>query len=303
MDENEGFANFNHHENVNRLATRCTASQVLMAIKQGLLLSFGPEESHVWVNDCDQDVCTSIWLLEHWDRVSGQKSEPLINRLLYHVDVLDTCAGAFPIETASKPIKEMCWIFEPYTASRTSGKIQSMGAQEMLTVIEAVCSRISQYSIGMGKTLEPDLRYETLAAQPKWHLVREEGNEARTAMRQNGIRGFVSYRGLLNNGNHCYSLGNLTPFRGLPLGKLYDALNKHEDIGAENVDRWGGSDSCGGSPREHGSKLGPEELGRVINKILDQKKVEMQVGPSQQQKIELGAHPSRKRNQKQKNKP
>jgi hypothetical protein len=35
--------NFNHHEDVNRLATRCTASQVSMAIKGGLLSVFTPK--------------------------------------------------------------------------------------------------------------------------------------------------------------------------------------------------------------------------------------------------------------------
>lgn len=32
--------NFNHHEDVNRFATRCTASQVRMALKGGLLSVF-----------------------------------------------------------------------------------------------------------------------------------------------------------------------------------------------------------------------------------------------------------------------
>ncbi len=53
---------FNHHEDVDRLATRSTCAQVLMSLRQGLFGRFrdaqGPQ-AHVWVNDCDEDVCTS----------------------------------------------------------------------------------------------------------------------------------------------------------------------------------------------------------------------------------------------------
>lgn len=48
--------NFNHHEEVDRLATRSTCAQTLMAIRQGLFDLFRTEdgpEATVFANDCD----------------------------------------------------------------------------------------------------------------------------------------------------------------------------------------------------------------------------------------------------------
>jgi hypothetical protein len=88
--------NFNHHEDVNHLATRCTASQVSMAIKGGLLSVFAPENTTVWVNDCDWDVCLALWLLRNPTRIVGARSEPLISRIVFNTDMMDTCAGVLP---------------------------------------------------------------------------------------------------------------------------------------------------------------------------------------------------------------
>jgi len=263
-----GHANFNHHEGVNRIATRCTAAQVAMAIKQGLLTIMPPDETTLWVNDCDQDVCMSVWLLQNWERISGTRSEPLISRLVFNVDTLDTCAGAYPIEPQSKIMQEMCWIFDPYTSARLAGKIHDASADDMRAIIEAVLHRIDLYSTGQGQKKKPDARYETLHSGNGWVLVKELGNEARTAMRRDGIQGFVSFRGDTPEGNFIYSIGNLTPFGGLPLAKLYNSLNEIEGISQNSPNRWGGSDSCGGSPRKGGSKTNPGHLAQILNDLL-----------------------------------
>jgi len=267
IDENTLHASFNHHENVNRLATRCTASQVVMAIKQGILTIFPPEQITVWVNDCDQDVCMAIWALLNHERIEGLKSEPLLSRLLFNVDLMDTCAGAYPIEPSSRMIKEMGWIFEAYTDSRLTGRINNIDMTEMKAIIETTCARITQYSLGMGQQKVPDTRYEVLASSEQFKIVKEIGNEARTAMRKDGIKGFISFKGSDELG-YTYSIGNLTPFGGLPLGKLYSALNKIESISENSQDKWGGSDSCGGSPRNAKSKLPPHHLQKIIADFL-----------------------------------
>lgn len=261
--------NFNHHENVNRLATRCTAAQVVLAIKQSIFLEFPPEQTSIFVNDCDQDVCTAVWLLKNWERLSGTNSEPLISKLIFNVDMLDTCAGAYPINTQSKIMKQMCWIFEPYTQARVSGILHTLKEGSIKSIIEAVEQRITKYSLGEGEVLEADARYENLGGGETWALVKEQGNEARTAMRAAGIQSFVSSRGKIGN-NYIYSIGNLTPFGGLPLLKIYYHLNTHEGIETVSQDKWGGSDSCGGSPRNAGSKFNQKELTTILNKFLDE---------------------------------
>jgi hypothetical protein len=71
----------------------------------------------------------------------------------------------------------------------------------------------------------------------------------------------VSYRGE-ENGRYIYSIGNLSPYGGFDLPLLYKKLNQVEDLQGNDV--WGGSDNCGGSPRERGSSLCPHDLVKFI---------------------------------------
>lgn len=253
--------NFDHHEDVNRLATRCTASQVSMAIKGGLLSIFRPENTVVWVNDCDWDVCLALWLLRNPTRIVGTRSEPLIARIVFNTDMMDTCAGAYPIDPNDRIMAEMAWVFAPYTDARTQGRVTQLNAAEMETIIDAVLARISLYSMGQGEVQAPDLRYNLIGGGSGWKMVEEIGVDARTLMRAKGICAFVSYRGK-KNGCYIYTIGNLSPYGGFDLLLLYKMLNQAE--GLEGNDVWGGSDNCGGSPRERGSSLSPQDLAKHI---------------------------------------
>src|SRR4029077_6310482 len=58
--------NLDHHTEVDRLAARATCAQTLLTIRQGLFECFRDEEgprAEVCVNHCDEDVCTSWFLL------------------------------------------------------------------------------------------------------------------------------------------------------------------------------------------------------------------------------------------------
>jgi len=255
--------NFNHHERVNRLATRCTAAQIHMALKMGFLDELPNETINVYVNDCDQDVCLSWWLLTNYERVCGEKSEPMISRLLFNVDVQDTCAGAYPISQNSRMSEEMAWIFAPYTASRHNQTIATMDASTMESCIEAVNSRITAYSMGMGHRQELETDYEILVKGKEWSVLKEIGLDARTAIRTSGLTRFASLKSD-KNGTYHYSLVKLSPFdSNTDLDTLYVRLNEAEKLDAKVG--WGGSDLVGGSPRALGSKLPPEELARILN--------------------------------------
>jgi hypothetical protein len=110
--------NFNHHENVSRLETRATCAQVLMAIRQGLFDCFSNSNiMNVYANDCDQDVCVSYFLLSNSHLVESTMN-PLINRLVYMEDMLDSTAGAYPFPPTLKTLEHFAWIFQPYTLFR-----------------------------------------------------------------------------------------------------------------------------------------------------------------------------------------
>ncbi len=86
--------NFDHHSNVSRMATHATCGQVLLALRLGLIGTLKNKVVHVYVNDCDQDVCLAVFLLRNANLTRG--SNPLLNRLVAMADYMDAFSGMYP---------------------------------------------------------------------------------------------------------------------------------------------------------------------------------------------------------------
>ncbi len=269
FDARGPYANFNHHEEVDRLGTRATCAQVSVAIKQGLFDTFQHQcepTANMYVNDPDQDTSLAVWILQNHERIR-RNGEPLINRLVTVEDHLDVTAGAYPYDPKSTVMRELAWIFEPYTVVRVNGRLYQMNAGEMRTVIEAVGQRITKYTLGQGEKIPLDLRYEILGGGPGWKLVHEQGAHARTALFAEGTKAFVTVHDS-GNETYKYSIGKMSPYIYFPLEQFYALLNKEEGLDSNGGNCWGGGDTIGGSPRMTGSKLAPGSLTKIINDEL-----------------------------------
>lgn len=262
--------NLNHHEEVDRSSTLSTSGQTQMRIKAQRLFSRfqqdGEPFARLYVNDPDQDTSLSIWQFQNHERLSDYKSEPLINRLIYAENQLDITSGTYPFDPNSDLMRDIAWIYEPYTSVRS--KVPIMDEHEMRNVIDAVCLRITKYSLGQGGKATPDTRFNEMHKGTGWSLVREIGPYARMGLTKADILTFVLYRGELPPGNHVYSLGKLSEFIEWPLEDLYPYLNSIEGIPKDSTDRWGGGDLTGGSPRDKGSSLPPDVLFGTIEEFL-----------------------------------
>ena len=256
---------FNHHEQVDRLATRATCAQVLMAIRQGLFSTFLNDATHkvnIYANDCDEDVCTSIYLLRHGRQAQNVLNEK-INDLVASEDALDSTAGAYPYPKTLRKLKELAWIFQPYRDFRISGKIDKKNENEFLTIIDQVETRILKYVQGNSKQLEIDCRYDILFKQDKFAAIKEVGSHAKTGLLSDGFQSYMTVRDRGNN-YWTYTLGKIA-FAHFDLLGALNALNKYE--GATN-DQWGGANIVGGSPRVNGSSLDPETVFKVIKPFI-----------------------------------
>lgn len=270
FDRNGPRANFNHHEGVSRLATRSTTGQVFVAIKQGLFETFqkdGEPFAIAHVNDPDQDVASSVWLLKNCQRVMKDKSEPLITRFIGVVDLLDTTGGLYPLDPELDIRKELAWIFEPYMEFRKSGTLQKLNAQEMSALIEVVCGRISEYSFGRGKRVALDTRYEKIYSGNGWVMIKEIGMEARARLAADGINAFISVQER-GDGNWNYTIATRSEFIRFPVIPILLQLNAAEGLGGGLAAGWGGGNTIGGSPREGGSKLAPREVADLVERFL-----------------------------------
>jgi len=265
------YANFNHHEGVARIATRSTCAQVYYYIRLGLLDTFqknGKSHARVYINDVDQDVCLSCWLLKNSEKLDGLRFDNVLVQLILFEDILDASAGAYPINPDNPQIHRQAWIYEPYTQTRTDGSIYNMSKKEMKDILRSVCARIDAALEGRGGEIKLNTRYEKIGGGPGWRLIHEKGPYARTKLFSKKIRAYVS---LIENreDTYAYTIGKMSPFVMFPLERIYDALNKAEGLPSQE-NCWGGSTIIGGSPRKTGSRLSPEKVQQVINDCIKQ---------------------------------
>jgi hypothetical protein len=266
FDERGPRLNLDHHADVDRLATRATCAQVWLSIKQGLFDAFADRTGRratVFVNDCDEDVCLSWFLLKH----PNVSSHPRLPRLVQAVDELDTTAGASLQPLDGALLRELAWIFEPYRQARAQGELDQADAESQRLVIEAVGQRISDYLAGAGQLAALDMRYCVLGGGPRWTMVREIGPHARAKMIADGIRAFVSVRPMAS-GSWSYTIGRVSPFIAFDVPAILQALNDAEESWRGT---WGGGDLIGGSPRLHGSAWPPQMVARIVNSIVMQR--------------------------------
>lgn len=268
FDADRCVANFNHHEKVNRLATRATCAQILMAIRMNLFDYFRDANNeinlNIFVNDCDEDVCLSYFLLKY-GYMAEYTINPNLNRLVSLEDYMDATSGAYPYPKDAPVLRELAWIFEPYYRARYNGLLRHKTPEICAGIITDVESRILRYLMGKGEELPLDTRYTVVGGGKGWAMVEEQGIHARTGMRSDGINTFLSVT-QRDADTYSYVLGKTSPYvRTLDLDKLYRVLNGIECL---TGDMWGGSDIIGGSPRVGGSKLTPKDLERIINEHL-----------------------------------
>jgi hypothetical protein len=254
--------NFNHHEKVDRMTTRATCSQVLVAIRQGLFDRFD-RETLVWASDCDEDVCLSVFLLRHPQLVS-RVMNPRLNRLVSIEGLLDSTAGAYPFPKHMPALEELAWVFKPYRDFRLSGQIEHKNAEEFTEIVDAVGRRITRYMKHTNDRIPLDTRYERIGGGEDWAMIREIGAQGRTGAFADGIRAYMSVRDR-PDGNHTVSIGRMSIFINFATWNICRHLNIVEGI-TRSADRWGGADNIVGSPKLAGTKLPLEQIAWIINK-------------------------------------
>jgi hypothetical protein len=263
------YANFNHHEGVARIATRSTCAQVYYYLRLGLLDTFqknGEPNARVYINDVDQDVCLSCWLLKNSTKLERLRFDNVLVQLILFEDILDASAGAYPINPDNPQIRRQAWIYEPYTQARMDGSIYRMSKKEMKDILRSVCARIDAAIDGRSAEIDLDTRFERIGGGPGWQLINEKGPYARTKLFSKKIKAYVA---LVENreDTYTYTIGKMSPFVIFPLERIYGALNKAEGLSSEE-NCWGGSAIIGGSPRKTGSRLSPEKVQKAINACI-----------------------------------
>jgi hypothetical protein len=276
-------ANFNHHEDVKREATRCTAMQVDYAIKENVLNLFrvdGAPKIHIWVNDPDQDTSLAVWLLANQERCAAYSNNSLIDALVDLEDKLDTSGGTYPRNPTDALMRKLAWIFEPYVNARQDHRIGLMKGNEMATIIAAVGSRITDYADGRGQDIPLDTRLVNMGSHEGWTMLKPVGFYALSQASRMGIELYASYGGEIEPGRHKWTFGKVSSSHPLSMPDLCSYLNRLEGMVDPMQPQWGGGDRFAGSPRPSASSLDPERMTKAMNDYMARWREERQLAES-----------------------
>jgi hypothetical protein len=260
------YLNANHHEGVKRLETLSTAQQILMDIRMGMDKAFvvdGTFSPKVFVNDCDQDVCTAWFLLNHIEQAKSV-SNPSLNRFVNVAGTLDATAGAFPYDRDLRILGELNWVFEPYNQFRASGEMAKKDNSQYRSVIQSVDARIQQHLLGRGESIPLDPRYSIVGGGKDWKMIEEIGLDGRVGALIDGIDSYISVQEVSDD-RWRYTIGKRSEFIPFDVTGIIERLNEVEEC---KEDRWGGATIIGGSPRVGSSKLSPPEVEKIVNEFL-----------------------------------
>ena len=265
------YQNFNHHEEVDRLFTRSTCSQVQIGMKQGLFNLFSRDNrpyAEVYVNDPDQDTCLAVWLLRNPDKVL-RVEDKIINRLIQLEDLLDATGGTYPVSPSDSMMKKIAWIFENYTNARMKNSLHKISPSDMGKIIDDTGRRISDYWFGRGDEIDLDRRYEEIYKDNYFTMIKEVGPYARNKLAEDGINVYVMAN-KREDGNFSYVIGRISPYVDyFDHREISKALNEKEGIQEKgNADSWGGGSTIIGSPRVKGSQINPDEMQKILSGIF-----------------------------------
>lgn len=259
--------NLNHHERIDRNSTLATCEQALRELRIGLferLLVEGKPSAQIVANDCDEDVCTTVFILRH-PEFARRVENPALNRLVDMEGVMDSTGGFYPWPEEYDILPEFFWVFEPYHRFRAEGGLTRKSPQEFTEVINAVEGRIIDHLCGQGGSIELDTRYAKLGETGIVTLVQETGQHAKVGMLSDGLNAYISVREL-PNGRYKYAVGRLSPYIDFDIPGFFARLNELEQCPAD--DCWGGGDTIGGSPRASDSALSPDSVMEIVKDFI-----------------------------------
>ncbi len=259
------YRNFNHHETVDRSCTSATCEQARRAVILGfydLFRTGGERVAALHVNDCDQDVCLSTWILMNPDRAT----EPLVRVVSQIVDLLDMSAGVFPMPHERDLRGQIRWVFEPYQRARPN--LAGMTSAVMREVIRDVHHRLDAFAIGRAETAPLPGEYTRIGGGDGWVFAEVSHQTAREKMVASGVRAAVELFGRADE-RYLYTVWRRSEYVvKFPVREILAALNVAEGYAAVDRTGWGGADTVGGSPRARGSALAPAAVEAIVNTVI-----------------------------------
>lgn len=277
LDHARQVYNFDHHEGCVRMFTLSTCEQALLMIKKGLDLR--SREWKIYANDPDLDTILAIWLLLNHIRINEQESirENILYPLIRLQGSIDALGLEMKMMTGLPPalLNQIQRIIDHLRRKEIRIKKDGQWEQtDFLDYTAGILHEIDQIvyeSKKMGKALGveelarvnlPDNRV-AVALQSDMGIFEIEPHLKKI---YGGNIGLV----ILRKSKTTYTLRQVDTFLKGKLEDVYEKLNFIDPaVKYRNINnKWGGSSDIGGSPRESGTRLSPEEIARACRETF-----------------------------------
>lgn len=269
LDNARQIYNFDHHEGCVRAFTLSTCEQVLIMLKKGFDLR--TREWRVIANDPDLDTVLAIWLLLNHIRISEQES--IRRHILFPLIRLEGAIDALGLE-----LKELTGLSHAQI-KQSQRIIDHLRRQELQIKKDALWGEETDffdYTAGMLHAIDQIMfeseKFGELLGIEELARVNLPGNRVAVVVQSDmgiyeiepllkKIYGSSIGLAILRRTPTAYTIRQIDPFLDGSLENIYEKLNFMDPaVKCRTQDRWGGSSDIGGSPRDRGTQLTPEEI-------------------------------------------
>jgi len=269
LDNARQIYNFDHHEGCVRAFTLSTCEQVLIMLKKGFDLR--TREWRVIANDPDLDTVLAIWLLLNHIRISERES--IRQHILFPLIRLEGAIDALGLE-----LKELTGLSHAQI-KQSQRIIDHLRRQELQIKKDALWGEETDffdYTAGMLHAIDQIMfeseKFGELLGIEELARVNLPGNRVAVVVQSDmgiyeiepllkKIYGSSIGLAILRRTPTAYTIRQIDPFLDGSLENIYEKLNFMDPaVKCRTQDRWGGSTDIGGSPRDRGTQLTPEEI-------------------------------------------
>jgi hypothetical protein len=272
MDLEKQIYNFDHHENCMRPFTLSTCEQAFVMTLKGMDLR--GRDWRVFANEPDLDTVLAIWLILNHVRIQ-QKEFSGLNRLSALVrleGIIDshglemTALSGFPPKLLLNTNKMVDYLRADEVDLKSKGMWKETDFLKHTSLILHKVDRIIYKSEELDdvKDVKELARVEIvnnrIAVVVETQLGIYELEPYLNRMYGESL-GLV----ILKKEEATYTLRSWDPFMPGDLNTVYNTLNFVDPAvrGRVNGNKWGGSSDIGGSPRESGTKLTPQDIAKA----------------------------------------
>ncbi len=274
LDNSTKFYNLDHHEGCERAFTLATCEQALLMAYSGLELSEG--DWTIYANEPDLDTVLAIWCLLNYRRV--RELSATARDILLPLVRLEGAIDANGVELA-----QYCGL-PSQTLRDAQQRIDTLIAREhaIKSRGEWLTTDFAEYTLEMLRAVDQlffsgaDFSEYARIEQVYGHVEIGERRVAVVCRDPSGIYEVEQHLKkrwgdqlaiiALEKDKGHYTLRRTEKLSEIDLHDAYEMLNVVDPAvdGRPPANRWGGSDSIGGSPRATGTALAPNQLLRTL---------------------------------------